>query len=512
MQRKRIQRNRILRWGIAMMLGALTISTASPGHQVVAANAVTDVAVNVRPHRTISSNIMGTGVQIDPYVYPPTPAHWRTIVRRLDFMQPSFLRVIAVHNAEYAGTRPILSWAQRHGSSVILGTWWPEPLIKPVKKNMAESRVRLWARRVALQVRFLRNNRGFTCIRFYNFINEPERVPISRWAVLARNLYAAFQHVGLADKVRIIGPDTYGDPAANYPKSIALKWNRSAAARSGYNWPLLAQVAHEASSYIGMFDIHWYARDGEIYNNTIMPTLAREKRMVESLAPNARNKLFVISESGLIQGRCNGDQQPRVKTFGYGVLMADYAAQVFRAGWNGISAWDLDDAMHVVNGKPIIHPPGKLTLKIWGFWNSQGAAMGNPADFNIRPWFYTWSLLSRMFPAGTRIVDSTEPTGSKRFRSLAGIRMVNNRLVMSIALINDVKKRRIITVRIPADSHATNLTEYRYFRGDRPVNGQGFPIAAKVLHHVHPAGGVTINMPGRGVVLLTNQPAFRAHD
>ena len=508
----------------SMVRAILAIVLCAYAGRLSATTAIADASVNasvinINLHRTIGSRLLGLGVQWDPFShYPPSHANWNVITHRVGFMQPSFLRVMGGIGTANKRTQMnpelplILNWAQTHNSSVILGTWRPEPLIKPVKTNMAESRVRSWARRVALQVRFLRNNRGFTCIRFYNFINEPERVPISRWAVLARNLYAAFQHVGLADKVRIIGPDTYGDPAANYPKSIALKWNRSAAARSGYNWPLLAQVAHEASSYIGMFDIHWYARDGEIYNNTIMPTLAREKRMVESLAPNARHKLFVISESGLIQGRCNGDQQPRVKTFGYGVLMADYAAQVFRAGWNGISAWDLDDAMHVVNGKPIIHPPGKLTLKIWGFWNSQGAAMGNPADFDIRPWFYTWSLLSRMFPAGTRIVDSTEPTGSGRFRSLAGIRMVNNRMVLSIALINDVKKRRIITVRIPSDSHATNLTEYRYFRNDRPVNGQGFPIAAKVLHHVHPAGGVIINMPGRGVVLLTNQPAFNTHD
>ena len=34
--------------------------------------------------------------------------------------------------------------------------------------------------------------------------------------------------------------------------------------------------------------------------------------------------------------------------------MADFAAQIMDAGWMGASAWDLDDAMHVVNGRP--HP------------------------------------------------------------------------------------------------------------------------------------------------------------
>ena len=493
-------------------LATVVLTAACTGRAGAAPSLRQEVVVH--SHRTIDRGIFGLGVQWEQYLYPPAAREWKIILQRVGFMRPGFLRVMGAKHSNWKAQPEvplILGWAQKHNCQVILGTWWAPPLDHRYEHTpIAFRRLYRWADDTARNIVRLRKKDGFTCIRFYNFANEPEHVPISRWADLVNNLHAAFERAGLAGKVGIIGPDTYGNPPANYHRSITFKWNTSAAARAGYNWPLLAQVAHEASRDVGMFDIHWYARNNQILSNIVGRTLVREKQMVESLAPNARNKLFVISESGLIQGRCNGDQQPRVKTFGYGVLMADYAAQVFRAGWNGISAWDLDDAMCVVNGKAIIHPPGKLTLKIWGFWNSQGAAMGNPADFDIRPWFYTWSLLSRMFPAGTRIVDSTEPAGSKRFRSLAGLRMVNNRLVMSIALINDVKKRRIITVRIPADSHATNFTEYRYFRNDRPVNGQGFPIAAKLLHNVNPARGMTITMPGQGVVLFTNQRPFQS--
>ena len=73
----------------------------------------------------------------------------------------------------------------------------------------------------------------------------------------------------------------------------------------------------------------------------------------------------------------NGDQQPRVKDFDYGVLMADLVAQVARAGWMGASAWDLDDA-HARGERPAAPAvPDDLTLKIWGFWNTQGRAMGH---------------------------------------------------------------------------------------------------------------------------------------
>jgi hypothetical protein len=232
----------------------------------------------------------------------------------------------------------------------------------------------------------------------------------------------------------------------------------------------------------------------------------REKRLVESLDLSSRHKPFVVSESGLIDGRRRHyDQNPRVKHFDYGVLMADYVAQVFRAGWDGISAWDLDDAMCVDNGQPVTHPPGKLTLKVWGFWNSQGAAMGDPADFNIRPWFYTWSLMSRLFSPGTRIVESDEPIGAKQFRTLAGIRRVHGQRRISIMLVNDSEKPRTIVIRVVADTSVTTFTEYRYFRKHRPVNAQGFPLASAILHAIIPAHGISVSMPGRGVILLINR-------
>ena len=462
------------------------------------------MVVHVRLRRTVTATTWGVGVEWDPYsYYRPTAENQHVIIKRLDFMRPSFLRVmggISIHRG-IVTTNPqlllILRWAQGNNCKVILGQWGASPLVNG-KNGLAEKLVYTWSKRIASKVVYLRRQRGFTSIHFYNFVNEPETVPIARWAVLARSLDKAFIKAGLGNEVYVIGPDTYGDP----------DWGADPGKRSSYNWPLLRPVARRAAGFIGAYDIHWYPENSEVIDGRIAPVLERERRTVCSITHFAAGMPFVVTEAGLLTGRCNGDQQPRVKTFGYGVLMADYAAQVFRAGWNGISAWDLDDAMHVVNGKPITHPPGKLTLKIWGFWNSQAAAMGDPADFDIRPWFYTWSLMSRLFPAGTRIVDSTEPAGTRRFRTLAGTRTVDHRLIINVALVNDVKKSRNITVRVPPAAHATTLTEYRYFRHDRPVDAQGLPIPAKILHNISSVHSVNIFMPGRGVVFLTNRQPF----
>lgn len=45
-------------------------------------------------------------------------------------------------------------------------------------------------------------------------------------------------------------------------------------------------------------------------------------------------------------------------------MMADYVAQVARAGWMGALAWDLDDAMHVVKRTHAPDPPDDLALKV----------------------------------------------------------------------------------------------------------------------------------------------------
>jgi hypothetical protein len=205
-----------------------------------------------------------------------------------------------------------------------------------------------------------------------------------------------------------------------------------------------------------------------------------------------------MGEAGVIEGRTNGDQQPRVKTFTYGVLMADFIAQTARAGWMGASAWDMDDGMHVVNGLP--HPaiPNELTLKIWGFWNTQGSAMGHPEDEAPRPWFYTWSLMSRFFPKGARIVAG-EATD---VRVIASQWPEGKKEQTAIMLVNDTDKPRSITVRLPR-ARRQSLTRYHYFEGDRPVDREGYPRASGTIKKADLARGVTVDLPSRGVVFLT---------
>ena len=73
---------------------------------------------------------------------------------------------------------------------------------------------------------------------------------------------------------------------------------------------------------------------------------------------------------------------------------------VMNAGFSGAAAWMLDDAMHS-NGDS-----GKTEdVKLWGMWNILGGKVfGDASQEEVRPWYYTWSLMCRHFPAGSRIL------------------------------------------------------------------------------------------------------------
>ncbi len=461
--------------------------------------------VSVHLHRTVSTHIVGLGVQWDPYEYQPSAQNWRIILQRMRFCKPAWLRVMwmatdyckgfrADGSPEYVWQKgfsadrtvlnqlcAILSFAQKQHIRVLLGEW------APPRGLIRTETSKVWARITADLLQYLRSQRGYTCIRYYNVINEPNgnwsgNKDYATWVQVVKNLAAELHKRKLDREVRIIGPDTTGN----------TQWLEP------FHW--LNKAAADLPQQIGAWDLHWYALDPEVYNDSIEKLLRKKKQMLLGMGPNVAQKHVFLGESGLLTGRINGDQQPRVKTFGYGVMMADYAAQTFRAGWEGASAWDMDDAMHTVHGHPAV--PGPLTLKVWGFWNSQGAVMGDPQDFKPRPWFYTWSLMCRLFPRGSSIVQTSEPN-LPQFRAAAALTGAGSKKQFSVMLVNNSDSARVITLQIPGLAAPVRCTEYRYFRTVHPVDRQGFAVPYALLHKANVQQGIRILLPSRGVVFLT---------
>lgn len=98
--------------------------------------------------------------------------------------------------------------------------------------------------------------------------------------------------------------------------------------------------------------------------------------------PGAKTKPMIVGEAGIMSSGFSASNNVMHLDYNYGVLMADYAAQAVGAGSWGVSAWMLEDSSH--------------KGFTWGRWKDK------TGGFQLKPWFYTWSLLCRTVPAGSK--------------------------------------------------------------------------------------------------------------
>ena len=462
------------------------------------ANAPVPVVVSAEAIKVES--FFGLGIQWDPYSYSPRSEAWQETCRRLDFARPAFFRVMTGGKSYCLGFEAgkpryvwsqgeseirrrlgdllnILDYAQSNHIEVLLGEWSPPGRFGDTDVSRPDN-VR-WAQLAADFVQWLRDVRGYAVVRKFNLMNEPNgnwmwppgQVDYAAWATGVRNLRRELDARGL-ETVSIVGPDNSGD------------------------WEWLDRASHDLPAAIGDWEMHWYATDTEVLDGKLRELLAAKRNVLFQNDVNVASKRMFLAESGLLDGKTNGDQQPRVKTFEYGVLMADYAAQVMQADWMGLCAWDMDDAMHTASGHPLV--PGEKTLKMWGFWNTQGTAMGHPEDELARPWFYTWSLMSRFFPRDARLLKVTQP-------SIPQLRIVAARHPgdghFALMVVNDNAGTRTVNLKIPA-AGKRSMVEYHYFEQDRPVGPDGFPAPKATLTNADFTAGVEIRLRSRGVIFV----------
>lgn len=461
----------------------------------------------------VRSMKMGFGVQFDPYEYSPDDAQWRVIFNRLDTMHPAFFRVMFMANlyclqlddhgcarytwedkhstpdTQWKDLIRILDYAQQHQIPVMAGEWsWPRlPHDANVKPISGPGDYR-WANIITPFLVYLIRERHYTVIHFYNYMNEPngewmwpggkQGVDYEGWRAGYKNARAVFNAAGL-QAIRLVGPDNSGD------------------------WEWIGRALRDVAPQTGGWEMHWYPTDDEVRRGAIYQLLREKHDLILREDPDAGSKPIYLGEAGLITGRVNGDQQPRVRTAAYGVLMADYMAQLLQAGWMGASAWDLDDAMHSVHGHPAV--PDALTLKTWGFWNSEALAMGTPSDGKTRPWLRAWSLLARCFPPGSSVFEVSNPASPEGLRAVASRSNEQGQQVWSFLIINDHDEARRAVLRLPAEDRSSGWRIYQY-GGDNdiqnPENLQVFtPLAT-------PQGNASVSAAPRSVVFITNSNQF----
>jgi len=517
-------------WTVLLLIfvGGGSLSSARAAAAAPAITIYTDELASEAP-------FMGLGVEWDPYdSFRPTPAQWNLAFTRLDYMRPGFMRVVepaydyfggydAAHNPVYRWTarhvvqlRAILDYAKSRGITVVLGDW-SNPMINGDPRIPADF------------LQQLHDVYGYTNIRYYNLINEPNGLGASCdfgcWTNMVKSLSSEFTSLGLSSWLTLVGPDN------------ANSWDDTATAQAldrtsgldsdnpigGDSW--ITATLDAIPGLIGAYDSHRYATIWGVEHGVYADQVRARREQISNL--DSPTKPYFAGEVGLTARQVSPfsalfdrnaaqllaamidpsvrpsasafvDSQPHIKEFRYGVWMGDMMIQAIAAGLSGASAWDLDDAMHV-GGEY-----GSQNLKQWGFWNSLGGQDGYPAgDLLLRPWYYSWSVLARSFPAGSEPL-LTPGSGVPGLRVVAAKIPSAGEYYLSFAVVNDSDTPRSITLSVPSAAAPLTLDRYDYFSSDRPVDANGFPVPAQVLQGVRLSGGLSVALPSRGLVILSS--------
>lgn len=166
------------------------------------------------------------------------------------------------------------------------------------------------------------------------------------------------------------------------------------------------------------------------------------------------------------------DSQEAVFTYEYGVQKADLAVQIVRAGTAAPMAWWLDD----------------LGIKTWGMYDS----VYSPA---LRPWFYTWSLLSRYVAPNSTIYAPAQPSGMR----FMAAETADSDWTFVFVNTNTTAVSTRLTV---ATGGTITANEYIYSQSNMSTDSNGFPVASgQVSGDLMTA--LTVEVPAHGMLLLT---------
>ncbi|GJM62454.1 hypothetical protein PEDI_30060 [Persicobacter diffluens] len=490
--------------------------------------------VTIAPENISCDQYIGNGVQWSAYPHADSedaqwgalmdnPAKWDTLYQRLDYMQPQFIRVMDQANWRYyegldAAGMPIvnfdrpemmalyrlLDYCQSRNITVVIGEWGTPHHMHEVEKKEARldgADDPRWTKMIIQYLNHLIHEKGYTCLKYYNLINEPNGDWAStlgnfrEWQQGVKALDQSLRQAGLKHQIKIAGPGSV--PHYTYPEYKEEY--------SGKDWVKMS--TEQLDQQLGAYEIHAYLPAEEVRKGKAVEFTHFDQ---DFPLTQAKGKPFFVGEIGLKEEwgtpayhenierakqdphTAPEDSQMSVYDYQYGVDMTDAVIQYMNAGGAGMIAWDVDDAMHTYGDLG-----NKNQLKRWGFWNILGTEIcDNPADEAIRPWYYPWSWSCKYFPANTTILKP-------EFENIEGLRITAGKFKedYSVLLANNCEQSHALHLEIPSMHKKTDFRIHQYVRA-HPTTEKA-EITAKTLAKVKPADGIAIEIPAKSVMVLT---------
>jgi len=461
-------------------------------------------------NKPVSNDYIGNGVEWDPYDEAEawgaavSEEDWQKLFRRIDFMRPGYVRCMINSPYRYfdpeSGTydktrnieslKKLLQYCTERNITVMFGEYNP-----PTWEMKEDQR---WVDMSVDYLNYLVNDLGFSCIKYFVIFNEPD----GDWAstngdydlwltMLNRFSEKMEEYPGLKEKVQFAAPD------------VVMDYHNSASPYDAAGW--VTQTATDADHMVGVYDLHSYPGQHQLRSGSYGEILQHHKASVPEgkkiLLGEAGYKYWREADSLLMKEylrRVEGhpftkgsDANMLVYDYFYGLDMPLLGMEVMNNGYSGIAAWMLDDAMHS-NGDS-----GKTEdIKLWGMWNILGEEVFNDSSQEeIRPWYYTWSLMCRYFPAGSTILQTEMDAEEGLFVAAAE---KDGRQVFAAVNVSD--NDRELSLLFPEPLEGASI--YRYEEQNRPADEEGLPLPLE--------SGLSIpesyktHLPAQSFLLITN--------
>jgi len=320
---------------------------------------------------------------------------------------------------------------------------------------------------------YLINVKGYTNLKYYTPVNEPRGFypAYSVWSLVLTNLHNTLIQRGLPANI-LVGADS---------------WD---------TWVWLPAKENKAQ-LIG-YDFHNYLNDtpddtyNALYSRSLEVMLRNQVNLIAD--QDNTNKPVLLSEMAPIGVPyidwpvANAPAHCRLETYEYGLGWWDYGVQILRSGIATGLAWGLD---------------GFGQNKNAGMWNNAGTYGG----MTLRPWYYTWQLMCRYFPAGAKVLKMSEMDGKKDLR-IAGARIEVNDYTFVVVNRRNSAESKLQTVTLKAAGQNKTFYVYTY---SRQYYGNGIelslPYSTKTTNSLE-NDGITINVPLESGVLITTLPPY----
>ncbi len=234
-----------------------------------------------------------------------------------------------------------------------------------------------WAENFSTLIKYLIEDRNYTCVKEITPMNEPDGGPLltsPEYIKMAKVLDARFKKDGIREKVRFNLSDNTDT-------------------RTFYQ----IDCAENLSDVADIFNSHTYIFGYDTPNDTIYKW---EKNNV-NIAARAGKK-HLVGEFG--SNQCVGaTRQKDIDLYARGVLMTRLMLNFLNAGAAGVSYWSLIDQYY---GKDADYQQMQQ-LGLWKYikeaYKTDSTYSKIKKDYEVRPQYYSYSLLTRFLKSGAEI-------------------------------------------------------------------------------------------------------------